>query len=340
MRAAEEDHTWSLSGTLKAGETDEVSIAVTNQTTITAATLEVHYDSTLLEFQSYGDTVSYAIGRAAGWTVIPSTFPGYVRLTMINLNEAGQGNIVPGSGNVAKVAFKVKAGVANGTKTTLQLTPRLSRATLATKQFEITGDIWSNPGDPVASTWSFTGTITADSLQTELYVNVSNTKWLGGLTLDVAFDSTLVQPVVPVDQNVRLLRRATDMNLAVAYTAGSGHLRLVLTSPSSVPPFQVIDVGSGPVASLKFDYLAPPAGGTTLTVTLRLGDGTQLATKSFSVRAYSGPSADVDGNGQTNIFDLLDFLTKWTKEPPTVFTDVNGDGKTDIFDLLAILKKL
>jgi len=482
VRAAEEDHTWSLSGTLQIDSTSQITIAVTNDSTIGSITLEVHYDTLALEFVPYADTLGYAIERAAGYYVTPNTGAGYVRLVMVNL-QGVESNIAVGSGNVARVAFRVRDGVQEGAATTLTLTPKTHRAVLATRQFEIAGpppsaledhtwsisgsiqtgravnevyvavtnqsaiasaaievhydtlalqlatpiednvtltgraqdllvvvtknegwdyvrltifstaadppypnieagsgnvaklvfqvrpgtaagstnlslttksaknllatkalqieeDIWANPGNPAASTWSFTGTVEENATQTEMYINVANSKWLGGLTLDVAFDSTLVQPVAPADQNVRLLRRASDMNLAVAHTSGSGHLRLVVTSPSSVPPFPVIEVGSGPVASLKFNHLAAPAGGATLTFTLRLDDGTLLATKSFSVRSYTGPSADVDGDGQTDIFDLLDFLTKWTKEPPSVFTDVNGDGKTDVFDLLAILKDL
>ena len=334
-----EDHTWSIAGSLQIGrDTNDVYIAVTNEAAISAATLELHYDADALQFLPFADPASSLINRASDLTLVPNAMTGFVRMVLIDISESGLG-IQAGSGQILHLQFGILEGTAAG-NTTLRLTTKDSKDTLATQQLQIEEDVWSNPGDPEASTWSFNATIAEQATQSEIYINVSNSKWLGGLTLDVAFDSTQLEPVSPVEENVVLLRRASDMNLALEHTAGSGHLRLIITSPSSQPPFPVIDVGNAPVASLKFNHLAAPAGDQSLTFTLTLEGGDQLASKTFTVRAYAGPSADVDGDGQTSIFDLLDFLQKWSKAPPSVFTDVNGDGKTDVFDLLAILGSL
>ena len=44
-------------------------------------------------------------------------------------------------------------------------------------------------------------------------------------------------------------------------------------------------------------------------------------------------TADLDGDGTVNVFDLLALLAAWG----TPDGDLNGDGTTDVFDLLALL---
>jgi len=59
----------------------------------------------------------------------------------------------------------------------------------------------------------------------------------------------------------------------------------------------------------------------------------------FSLKvAYSG---DVDNNGKTDIFDLLELLKHLSgSKPQSNQSDVNKDGKVDIFDLLSLLQSL
>jgi len=133
--AAEEDHTWSLSGSLAAGTSgNEIFIGVTNQTDISSFAIEVHFDTTLLEFEEYESSSDYLVGRAE--SVSPPSimeFTGFVRMVLF----AFTGSIVPGSGDVYKLSFKVKEGVEPGTQVTLQLTRKDSAVVLATQQFTV-----------------------------------------------------------------------------------------------------------------------------------------------------------------------------------------------------------
>ena len=58
-------------------------------------------------------------------------------------------------------------------------------------------------------------------------------------------------------------------------------------------------------------------------------------------RIDEGYNGDIDANGKTNVFDMLDLL-KILKAPAsaTEQSDTNNDGKTDIFDLLCLLNLL
>ena len=82
-----EDYTWSLSGTLSQGETaNEVFIAVENETAFEAATIEVHYDTTVLELQApLADNVQL-VNRASDLTLLPTKLDSwdYVRMTVFS----------------------------------------------------------------------------------------------------------------------------------------------------------------------------------------------------------------------------------------------------------------
>jgi hypothetical protein len=332
--AAEQDYTWGISGALSGlEETNEILVSVTSDSLLTAATVEVHYDTTLLEFVPYEDPADYLAGRVTVFeqTPILDDTGERVRVVLFDFSM----NIPPGEGEVLKFLFKVKDGVAGGTQTTLTLTRKGGSPVLATQIFEIEGSIWESPGDPKQFGWKLKGLAVADSSTTEVYIVLNNSQWITDMVLNLAFDPAVLEISDP-DTDVTLKGRATDVNLDVAYTAGSGEAQLTFTKTTSTPPWPYIDPGSGTIVGISFALTGLAAGEST-TLDLALDDNTALATLDLEARTYSGPTADVDGNGSTTIFDVLEFLGLWQNSPPTPFTDVNGDGKSDIFDLLAIL---
>jgi hypothetical protein len=338
LLAQEANYTWSMSGELSGtADSNIVYVAVTSDAALTAATVEVHFDTTKLEFVPYTDGLNYLTGRTTVFEQAPvvNNNGSHVRTVLFDFNQ----NLPVGSGNVLKFNFKVKDGVTGGTKTLITLTTRKAAAVLATQQFEVQGIIWDNPGDPKTFGWNINGVAVADSNATEVYIGVNNSLWVADMILDLEFDPAILAIANPAT-DVTLKGRATDVNLAVAHTAGSGAARLTFSTTSSIPPFPVIDAGTGKILGIKLQVVGSLAAGASTELKLKLGDGTLLSSYQLQARAYSGPSADVDGNGSTSIFDLLEFLKLWSNAPPSVFTDVNGDGKSDIFDLLAILSAM
>lgn len=129
--------TWSLNGNLGGpGSTgNEIFVAVSNASTLNSATVEVHFDSTKLELDQ---SVSLSLNRASDLTLSPGPYTaggGYRRYVFINISGNG---IETGSGNVLKVAFAVKSGVAVGGSTTITLTDQGAKTTLATQTFVFT----------------------------------------------------------------------------------------------------------------------------------------------------------------------------------------------------------
>ncbi len=341
--AAEQDYTWTISGELKGdADTNMVYVGVTSDSLLTAATVEVHFDTTLLEFVPYEEPSNYLEGRTTVFTTKPFTnvdssgnVKDFVRVVLFDFNS----DIPPGEGTILKFKFRVKPGVTGGTQTTLTLKSLKGIHQLATLQVEIEGSIWESPGDPKDFSWKMKGVAVADSVTTAVNILLNNTIWVADMALDLVYDPAVLEIALPAS-DVSLLGRAADINLNVTGAGGTGTARLTFASPSSTPPFPVIDPGSGKVVGVKFSVVgALPAGGST-EISLRHSDGTVLATHTLKARAYVGPTADVDGNGSTSIFDVLEFLTLWQNAPASPFTDVNGDGKSDIFDLLEILKAL
>jgi hypothetical protein len=340
--AAEQDYTWTISGELKGdADTNLVYVGVTSDSLLSAATVEVHYDTTLLEFVPYESSLDYLTGRTAVFTQAPiiGTGDGYVRIVLVDFDYS---SIPAGSGDVLKFKFKVKPGVTGGTMAAFRLTRKKGNTTgvqLTTQQFEIEGSIWDNPGNPKDFTWKMKGLAVADSTTTEVNLLLTNAIWVADMALDLVYDPAVIEIAAPAT-DVTLLGRAADINLNVTGADGSGTARLTFSSTSSTPPFPVIDPGSGKIVGIKLSVVGDlPAGGST-EISVRHSDGTVLATHVLEARAYAGPTADVDGNGATSIFDVLEFLTLWQNAPSSPFTDVNGDGKSDIFDLLDILKAL
>lgn len=339
--AAEQDYTWTISGELKGdADTNLVYLGVTSDSLLRAATVEVHYDTTLLEFVPYDNAADYLTGRTTVFAQAP--MPGadadFVRILLFDLSM----DIPPGSGNVLKLRFRVKAGVAGGTMAAFRLTRRngnTSGAELATQQMEIEGSLWDNPGDPRDFTWKIKGLAVVDSSTVEANLILTNTVWVADMVLNLVYDPAVFE-IADLSTDVTLLGRAADINLDVVSASGSGMATLTFSSTSSIPPFPVIDPGSGKIVNIKFTAVNALADGETTEITLKHSDGTELVAYQLPARAYSGPSADTDGNGSTNIFDVLTFLTLWQNSPANPFTDVNGDGKSDIFDLLEILKAM
>ena len=82
-------------------------------------------------------------------------------------------------------------------------------------------------------------------------------------------------------------------------------------------------------------------GGESTSLQLKLSDGTELASLTITARDYTGPTADVSGDGKEDVFDMLEVLYVLAGTvPPSAFTDVNGDGKIDIWDFIEVLRQL
>ncbi len=339
--AAEQDYTWTISGELEGdADTNLVYVGVTSDSLLKAATVEVHYDTTLLEFVPYDNAADYLTGRTTVFAQAPTVGQSgdFVRVLLVDFDM----DIPAGSGNVLKFKFRVKAGVAGGTMAAFRLTRKKGNTTgaqLATHQIEIEGSIWDNPGDPKDFSWKVKGLAVVDSSTVEANLVLANTIWVADMVLDLIFDPAVLELADP-STDVTLLGRAADINLDVVSASGSGMATLTFSSTSSIPPFPVIDPGNGKIVNIKFTTVNALADGETTEITLKHSDGTELVAYQLPARAYSGPSTDTDGNGSTNIFDVLTFLTLWQNSPANPFTDVNGDGKTDIFDLLEILKAM
>jgi len=347
--ASEIDHAWSLIGTptSESGE-NEIYLAVQNDTAFSAAVIEVHYDTTVLmigtdsPFLSEGTDFERVGERMDSIAVMgskPLGTTGVVRLTLYSTAKTEPYyHVVAGTGDIIKLVFRVKSGVASGT-TTLQLTTINSATVLATQEIEVQG--LPAPGNPEDFNWSLSGVLVAGSQETEIYVLVKNDLWFGNIVLDVFFDSTLLEIKEPLADNVLLVKRAAAMNFTPSHEAGSNYVRLTVSTSEQDPAFPRIEAGSGTIANLDFNIKTPVQSGKTTTLQVKLSDETELASLTMTAREFTGPSADVSGDGKEDIFDLLDLLNVLGgNTPKSVFSDVNDDGKTDIFDLLEILRQL
>jgi len=345
-----EDFTWSISGasTWGAGE-NEIYIAVDNETAFSSAVIDLYYDPALLEIGTGGgatlsegtdfDKLGERMDSISVVASKPDGTSGIVRLTIESLAQTEGYTALPaGSGDIVKLVFRVKSGVYSGSAT-LELVSSVSEVSLATHQIGI--EALPPAGNPADFTWSMSGALVAGALETEVYVLVRNSLWFSDVELDVFFDTTALEPVQPLADNVSLVRRAASMNLTPAQQAGTDYVRLTVSGSELDPTAPRIDAGSGTIASLKFNIKTAFLGGESTTLQLKLSDGTALASLTITAREYTGPSADVSGDGVENIFDLLGLLNSLSGNvPKSLFTDVNGDGKTDIFDLLEILRQL
>jgi hypothetical protein len=347
--AAIEDYTWSFSGSSGwSSGANEIYIAVENQTAFSSAVIDVLYDPTFLEIGTADPTLVDGtdfekVGeRMDSISVIgskPIGTSGVVRLTILSLAETeGYTQIATGTGDIVKLVFRVKSGVSSG-NTTLEMISAITKASLATHEIEIEG--LPDAGNPADFTWSMSGVMVAGSQETEVFVLVKNNLWFSSVALDVFFDTNALEVKQPLEDNVTLVRRAAVMNLTSAQEAGSDYLRLTVSGSELDPTTPRIDAGRGTIAKLNFNVKTPLSGGESTTLQLKLSDGTELASLTITAREYTGPTADVTGDGKENVFDLIGFIQVLAgNTPSSVFSDVNGDGKTNIFDLLEILNHL
>ncbi|MBW7997551.1 MAG: tandem-95 repeat protein [Candidatus Glassbacteria bacterium] len=141
LLAQETDHTWSLSGALYADrDTSVIYIGVANNVDEEAFTIELHYDTSLVERLS-----EKQIGRAADMSVTTntSTTAPFRRFAIFDLSEPS--NVIEaGSDSIIQVGFRVKDGVALGTPVAMYLTTSTNRVAVwdtlvVPTNFEVTG---------------------------------------------------------------------------------------------------------------------------------------------------------------------------------------------------------
>ena len=91
LTATAKADTWSLSGTLNLDADNEIIVSLTNEADITAASIEVHYDTTILEVPEPLTDYVQLLGRAEDMTCLPSHptgTSGFVRLTIYSFSGA------------------------------------------------------------------------------------------------------------------------------------------------------------------------------------------------------------------------------------------------------------
>ena len=133
---------------------------------------------------------------------------------------------------------------------------------------------------------------------------------------------------------------AGDMQYIAWSSASMDSVKIELSTDNGLTWSAIATVGASPATYI---WTVPESISSTecLIRVADLADQTvsDMCDTAFSVFEYR--SGDVGGDGQVNIFDLLDLLkviSGVSAESPR--SDVNLDGKTDIFDLLELLKKL
>ncbi len=126
----------------------------------------------------------------------------------------------------------------------------------------------------------------------------------------------------------KLVVAMVDTTLATPMTAGTGKELLIVK-------FAVDDsteVGDIPLTLSNVSFA---------TVLDTIGVDIVVNTQDGNVTIAEFQKGDVSGDGNVNIFDLLDLLrVLGGSGSASGAVDVNGDGKTDIFDLLELLRVL
>lgn len=129
--------TWSMRGDFYGpGSTgNELYVAVSNTVTLESATIEVHFDNTVVEMQS-----GYEIlGRAVGMNVLAGAITTRQRYVLVAVDTIASRGIVAGNGDILRVPFNVKSTVASGAVTTLTLTGQNGTPVLATLNVTLEG---------------------------------------------------------------------------------------------------------------------------------------------------------------------------------------------------------
>ena len=126
----------------------------------------------------------------------------------------------------------------------------------------------------------------------------------------------------------KLVVAMVDTTLATPMTAGTG--KELLSVKFAID--ENAELGDVPLTLSNVSFA---------TVLDTIGVDIVVNTQDGKVTIAEFQKGDVSGDGNVNIFDLLDLL-KVLGDTGSVGgeADVNGDGKTDIFDLLELLKVL
>ena len=318
-----EDYTWSLSGTLSQGETaNEVYVAVQNETAFDAATIEVHYDTTVLQLQApLADNV-LLVNRASDLSLMPTKLDSwdYVRMTIFSTVQTPPfPDLEAGSGDIVKLVFAVKEGVEAETATTLLLTlksPITEGDTLATQEFVVAG-----PTEPVITledhNWSVSGSLDIDQEANEVYIAVENEVGFDAAAVELHYDNTLLEIQEPLADNVQLVNRASDLTLLPSQLEDWSYVRMTVFSTVQTPPLPEVEIGSGDIVKVIFSVkegVSPQA--TTFQLTTR-DAGAVLATQEIEIQGLpaagdpgdfawkvNGP-AMVAGSLETEVFILV-----------------------------------
>ncbi len=139
LSGAAKDYTWTLSGSLFADkDTSYLYIDVNNSVDEAGFTVELHYDTSLVERLS-----EKLIGRASDMSFLTNTSATapFRRFTIYDLADDV---IEAGSDSIVQVGFRVKDGVALGSPVTMYLTTSQNRATtwdtlVVPTDFEVAG---------------------------------------------------------------------------------------------------------------------------------------------------------------------------------------------------------
>ena len=322
-RALEQDHTWFLSGTLNIGVDNEIFIAVANDTAFSAAVVEVHYDTTLLEIGTASPSllsegthfvrVGERMDSIAVMGSKPAGTEGVARFTLYSTAQTDPYyHIVAGTGDIIKLIIKVKPGVESGA-TTLELTKTNSGVSLTTLRLDITA-----PEGNVAPSWSVSA-VTLNLTEGSLFTHVFDAP----VDRDPGDQYELSAPNLPGDAQFDPLSRT------FTWTPGfedAGTYEFVITATDLEGTKGYLTV------TLIVENVNQPPVLTVAQESYELNQGEPL---SFSIKAE-----DPDGQrvtvtaaglpaGATFVYPVFNWLSAKAGQHTVTFTAEDPDGLTD-----------
>lgn len=146
-------------------------------------------------------------------------------------------------------------------------------------------------------------------------------------------------------------------NTTIGAAAIGGYVYRGCAIPSMQGTYWFANYNSGTFWTLNYDRDAPPGPGavSNLTTQIAIGSGigsvtsfgedadgeiyfTTLGGMVFRIEPVTPTvaAADLDCDGQVNVFDLLELLAQWGACSGCK-ADINGDGQVNVFDLLELL---
>lgn len=189
--------------------------------------------------------------------------------------------------------------------------------------------------------WSLSGSLLPGADSVEVYLAVRNDSAITAFSVEVYYDTTLLELAEPLENHLALAGRAADLEFFPSKLEDWGFVRLTVFSTVPTAPFPELEAGSGAILKLSFKVKTPLETGASTTLQLKLKNGTLLSTYQLTAREFTGVPGDVDGNAKIDIFDLLELLkVLGGNGQESLFSDVDQNGKTDIFDLLRLLTLL